>query len=67
MEKFIGKTVSVKINDRDNKGKIIWNKFTFVKGKCFFAGYNSVLGTNQITIGRMPIFPVKEQDIIILD
>lgn len=67
MEKFIGKKVSVRINDRDEKGKVLKNRFKYITGICYFTGYNSFLKVNQITIGRMPIFPVKEKDIRILD
>lgn len=64
LSNLIGKSVTVRINDRDNNGKKIWNKFTTITGKCYYAGYNKALGCNQITIDRTPIFPIKEEDII---
>jgi hypothetical protein len=62
-ERYLGKKVRVKINDRDINGKLIWNKFTFIEGKCTFIGNNNILNLLQITIDRTPIFPVKEEDI----
>lgn len=64
MESLLGKLITIKINDRDESGKIIPNKFTTIKGKCQFFGYNKILNHNQITINRMPIFPFDESQII---
>jgi hypothetical protein len=61
---IVGKIVTVKINDRDINGKIITDKFTTVKGKCTFIGYNDILKCNQITINRIPIFPFDMSNII---
>lgn len=58
------KVLTVRINDRDINGKIIWNKFVNIKGKCIFAGYNEVLGCDQVTINRTPIYPVTIDDIV---
>lgn len=58
------KIVTVRINDRDNKGKIIQNKYTSIRGKCYFYGYNQYLECNMIVINRTPIFPITEEDII---
>jgi len=63
-DNLIGKSVTVRINARDNEGKIIWNKFTSITGKCRFAGYNEALGCYQVTVNNTPIFPIKEQDIL---
>ena len=64
LEYFLGKIITIKINDRDESGKIIPDKFTTVKGKCQFFGYNNILEHNQITIDRIPIFPFDERQII---
>lgn len=64
LESFLGKLITIKINDRDESGKIISNKFTTIRGKCEFIGYNRVLEEYQITLNRMPIFPFKESDIL---
>jgi hypothetical protein len=66
MEQLIGKKIRVKIPDRDIIGKLEPNKFTFVTGICTFAGYNEYLEDYQITIGRMPIFPIQFKDVEIL-
>jgi hypothetical protein len=60
-EKYVGKKISIKINDRDDLGKIDKMKTTKITGLCIFAGYNSSLDKNQITVNRMPIF---EEDIV---
>jgi hypothetical protein len=64
LESFLGKLITIKINDRDESGKIIPDKFTIIKGKSNFVGYNNILNHNQITINRMPIFPFDESQII---
>jgi hypothetical protein len=61
---ILNKILVIKINDRDINGKIISDKFTTIKGKCSFIGYNNILNCNQITINRIPIFPFDESDII---
>lgn len=64
LEYLLGKLITIKINDRNESGKIISDKFTTIKGKCEFIGYNNILNHNQITINRMPIFPFDESQII---
>ena len=66
MEQLIGRTVRVKILYRDDVGKTIPNKFTYISGKCQFAGYNKWLDVWQITIDRMPIFPIQFKDVEII-
>ena len=61
---LVGKTLTVLISDRDFNGKPIWNKTTTVKGTCTFAGFNKLLGYDQITIDRIPIWPVVSDMII---
>jgi hypothetical protein len=58
---MIDKKVIIEIYDRDKYGKIDKMKTTKITGYCTFAGYNSSLDKNQITVNRMPIF---EEDII---
>lgn len=53
---FIGKRVSVQLNDRDFKGNRVWNKYTTVIGICTHIGYNDILKENQINIDRSPFF-----------
>jgi hypothetical protein len=64
MESLLGKLVTVKINDRDESGKIIPDKFILIKGICSFFGYNEILEHYQITINRIPIFPINKSDIL---
>lgn len=64
MESLLRKLVTVKINDRDESGKIIPDKFTTIKGICSFFGYNELLDYYQITINRVPIFPINKSDIL---
>jgi len=56
--------VTIKINDRDDNGKKIWNKFVFIAGKCTFAGINPITKEIQITIDRTPYFPLVESDLV---
>lgn len=67
MEQLIGKRLRVRINDRDESGKELQNKFCFVFGICTFAGYNEILEVWQVTINRMPIFPISFKDVTIID
>ena len=67
MEELIGKRIRVRINDRDESGQIIHDKFCFVYGMCTFAGYNKILDVWQVTVNRMPIFPIQFKDVKILN
>jgi len=58
---MVDKKVIIEIYDRDQYGKIDKMKTTKITGYCTFAGYNSSLDKNQITVNRMPIF---EEDIV---
>lgn len=66
-DNLIGKKIRVSINDRDDNGKIIPNRFIFMDGICTFAGYNDILEVWQVTIGRTPIFPIQFKDVKILN
>lgn len=57
MENFVGKKISV-IHPKWPKERQI--------GHCTFAGINN-FGEFQVTIDRMPIWPVNPKDIKILD
>lgn len=63
MKELVGKIVTVKVLDRDEKGKKIPKKFTTMKGLCTFFGKN-LLGQTTITIGRTPLFPITYSDIV---
>jgi hypothetical protein len=67
LQQLIGKKIKVRINDRDFRGKINPNKFTFIFGECTFAGYNDVLDVYQVTVGKTPIFPIQFKDVEVLD
>ena len=56
---FINKKVTIQIPFRDEKGKVIDRKFTEVTGICSFYGYNDILNCTQITLNRMPIYPIN--------
>ena len=56
LNRFLGKKVSVLINDRDIYGKKVWNKYTPIVGICTNIGYNTILKENQITVDRTPVF-----------
>lgn len=66
LDQLIGKKVRVRINDRDMNGKVLPNVFTHIEGKCYFAGYNTLLDVYQITIDRTPLFPIQFKDIQLL-
>ena len=55
---MIGKRISVPIPARDNRGRIIPNKFVRITGVCYSIGYNDVLKCNHVTIGRYPVYPI---------
>lgn len=61
---YLGKILTVKINDRDFEGNVILDKFTTVKGRCEFIGYNKILDCFQVTIDRMPITDIDLKNII---
>ena len=63
MENLVGKTVTVRILDRDEKGKEIKGKYTTIKGKCTFYGKN-FFDQECITLDRTPIVPITKKDII---
>jgi hypothetical protein len=66
-ESLLGRTVKVWIPDRDINGKRLPNKKTYVVGKCTAVGRNKYTGYMQITVNRMPIYPVKPSDVEVLD
>lgn len=66
-ESLIGRIVKVSIPDRDDSGKILSNKKTYVVGTCDSVGRNKYTGYIQITVNRMPIYPVKPSDVEILN
>jgi hypothetical protein len=63
---LVGKVIKVKIPDRDFNGKTTLDKKTTIVGICTSAGYNEILGTKQVVIGRMPIFPITEFDVTLV-
>jgi hypothetical protein len=63
---LIGKVITVRIPSRDHTGKKTLNKNTKITGTCTYAGYNEILGMQQVTIGRMPIYPIYETDITLV-
>jgi hypothetical protein len=63
---LIGKVIKVKIPDRDFKGRTTLDSKTTIIGTCTFAGYNQILGTKQVVVGRIPIYPVTEFDITLV-
>lgn len=67
MEELLGKRIRVRINDRDENGQTMFDKFCFVYGTCTFAGYNKVLDVWQVTVDRMPIFPIQFKDVKLLE
>ena len=66
MKALVGKVVTIRINDRDEKGRTVKNKFTTIKGICSFYGKN-LLGELTITLNRTPIFPFSDRDIVRVD
>lgn len=61
---LVGKTVTVRIPERDFNGKVIPNKYTTIRGKCTHYGMMPSIGEKSITIGRTPVFPIKDDHII---
>lgn len=55
-EQFLNKRITVPIPERDNKGKVIPNKFQQCSGTCQFIGSNPFLGWDlQVTVDGTPI------------
>jgi hypothetical protein len=55
-DQFLNKRISVPIPERDNKGKVIPNKFQQCAGICQFIGPNPLLGWDlQVTVDGTPI------------
>ena len=53
---LIGKKIKVKTILRDDRGRKVLGKYSFVEGICEYVGPNKHLGYElQITVGRMPI------------
>jgi hypothetical protein len=67
LQQLIGRKIKVRINDRDFSGKPLPNKFTYVVGICTFAGFNKNIGEYQVTVNRMPIFPIQFKDVEVID
>lgn len=55
-EKFIGKLVQVKVQARDNYGKVIPNAFNTIIGECGYCGRNEFLDIPLVAIiNRTPV------------
>lgn len=55
-DQFLGKVILVPVPDRDNRGKVIPNKFVDCAGQCTFVGSNEVLGYDfMVVIDGMPV------------
>lgn len=55
-DQFLNKKISVFIQDRDNYGKLIPNKYVTCVGQCTFIGSNPYLNWDlQVTIDGMPV------------
>jgi hypothetical protein len=63
---LIGKIVKVHLPQTRYKGSGVTTEASYIIGKCTFAGFNWNVGAKQITINRMPIFPVREVDVEVL-
>lgn len=63
---LIGKIVKVYLPQTYYKGSGVSTEASYIVGKCTFAGFNWFLGKKQITINRTPIFPVREEDVVVL-
>jgi hypothetical protein len=58
-EQFLNKRIIVPIAERDQRGKIIPNRFTTCAGVCTFIGSNKIMEWElQVTVDGMPL-PVK--------
>ena len=58
-----GNILTIRIPDRDLKGREIKGKFTTIKGLCTFHGKN-LFGEDSITIDRTPVFPFYLKDVV---
>jgi hypothetical protein len=55
-EIFLNKTIEVPFPYRDERGKIVPNKFGIIRGVCTFIGENKILNWPlQVTIDRTPV------------
>ena len=58
-EQFLHKKIVVPIAERDQRGKIIPNRFTECAGTCQYVGQNQLMGWElQVVIDEMPL-PVR--------
>lgn len=60
---LIGRVIRVKVPERNLKGRESTDQKTTIVGTCTFAGYNEILGTKQVVVGRTPIYPVTDYDV----
>jgi hypothetical protein len=63
---LIGKIIKVELPQTYYKGSKIHTERSYIVGKCDFAGFNWILGKKQVTVNRMPIYPVDEVDITVM-
>jgi len=65
-DQFLNKRITVPVNERDNRGKIIPNKYTTASGQCTFIGSNPYLNYDiQVTVDGMPIQIKHINDIVL--
>ncbi len=67
---YTGKIIKIRILNKPAPGEeshAYRETYSEILGMCTFSGYNQWLGVDQITINRMPIWPVKDSDITILN
>ena len=65
-DQFLNKRITVPVNERDNRGRIIPNKFTTCSGQCTFIGSNQFLNWDiQVIVDGMPIHIKHINDIVL--
>jgi hypothetical protein len=59
-QQYLNKFVSIKTNQRDNKGNIIPNQFFTVSGYCTYIGANQYLNWNlQVTLDNLTPYKIN--------
>lgn len=61
---LVGKIVTVRVPERDDVGKVIPHRYSKIRGKCTHYGILPAIGVKSITIGRTPVFPITDMDIL---
>ena len=57
---YLNKKIKVKVKDKYSED------YVYVVGICTYIGFNQILNHYQITISRLPIWPITEEQLQIM-